>query len=205
MEVVALPDLTTYTVPVERLTRLNDGLEQLEDVWGDELSDVMTDELFDGHESNDIIEIQAEDGQWLSYNAEEDEGDWIEEDEDQDGSDVDEMEVDDDEVTEVNPARISSMNGAGHPSESALRETALDIVATGDADEKTGQEVESSEPPWSRFEVLPNAPADHMFYSVPPSQPSRSFLARLSKEYRALSTSLPGMSSSSPRNSIKVS
>lgn len=44
---------------------------------------------------------------------------------------------------------------------------------------------------WKRFDVLPAAPIDHAFYSVDPSQPSKSFLSRLAKEYRVLETSLP--------------
>jgi ubiquitin-conjugating enzyme E2 O len=45
---------------------------------------------------------------------------------------------------------------------------------------------------WKRFDVLSTAPADHAFYDRPVAQPSRSFMARLHKEYRALSTGLPG-------------
>ncbi|KAG1730799.1 hypothetical protein EDD22DRAFT_982603 [Suillus occidentalis] len=45
--------------------------------------------------------------------------------------------------------------------------------------------------PWKKFEVLPDAPHDHAFYSSVSNQPSKNFLARLTKEYRALSTSLP--------------
>ena len=45
---------------------------------------------------------------------------------------------------------------------------------------------------WKRFDVLPSAPTDHAFYDKPVAQPSRAFMARLHKEYRALSTGLPG-------------
>ena len=45
---------------------------------------------------------------------------------------------------------------------------------------------------WKRFDVLPSAPTDHAFYDKPVAQPSRTFMARLHKEYRALSTGLPG-------------
>lgn len=45
---------------------------------------------------------------------------------------------------------------------------------------------------WNRFEILPSAPPDHAFYSSPPSQPSKAFLGRLSREYRVLRSSLPG-------------
>ena len=45
---------------------------------------------------------------------------------------------------------------------------------------------------WKRFDVLSSAPTDHAFYDKPAVQPSRAFMARLHKEYRALSTGLPG-------------
>jgi len=45
---------------------------------------------------------------------------------------------------------------------------------------------------WKRFDVLPSAPTDHAFFDKPVAQPSRAFMARLHKEYRALSTGLPG-------------
>jgi len=46
-------------------------------------------------------------------------------------------------------------------------------------------------PPWKRFEILASAPHDHAFYASAPAQPSKNFLARLSREYRVLSNSLP--------------
>jgi ubiquitin-conjugating enzyme E2 O len=46
---------------------------------------------------------------------------------------------------------------------------------------------------WKRFDILSSAPPDHAFYSRPVAQPSRAFMARLHKEYRALSTGLPGI------------
>ena len=45
---------------------------------------------------------------------------------------------------------------------------------------------------WKRFDILPSAPTDHAFYDRPAPQPWREFMARLHKEYRALSTGLPG-------------
>lgn len=44
---------------------------------------------------------------------------------------------------------------------------------------------------WKRFDILPDAPHDHAFYSVEPIQPGKAFLTRLSKEYRVLQSSLP--------------
>ena len=56
-----------------------------------------------------------------------------------------------------------------------------------------------SETPWKRFDVLADTPPDHAFFSTPVSRPSRQFLARLQKEYRALTNSLPGTSALTPR------
>ena len=64
-----------------------------------------------------------------------------------------------------------------------------DVVDVEAAGKRTPPE---EHPHWKRFDVLPSAPPDHAFYGTPPAQPSRSFLARLSKEYRVLSSSLPG-------------
>ncbi|KAG8771330.1 hypothetical protein FRC16_005954 [Serendipita sp. 398] len=52
-------------------------------------------------------------------------------------------------------------------------------------------EQEESGTHWTRFEVLPQSPVDHAFYSVEPVQPSKNFMSRLAKEYRALESSLP--------------
>ena len=52
---------------------------------------------------------------------------------------------------------------------------------------------EDAETHWKRFEILPSAPTDHAYYGSQPAQPSRTFLARLNKEYRVLESSLPGV------------
>lgn len=56
----------------------------------------------------------------------------------------------------------------------------------------TGEEDDG---PWKKFDVLPSAPVDHAFLDKRKDgagQQSRQFMARLSKEYKLLSTSLPG-------------
>lgn len=46
---------------------------------------------------------------------------------------------------------------------------------------------------WRSFVVLPSAQNDHAFISqTPTTQPTKAFLQRLSKEYKVLSSSLPG-------------
>ena len=53
-------------------------------------------------------------------------------------------------------------------------------------------DLENDDLYWKRFDILACAPVDHAFYNRPAAQPSRAFMARLHKEYRALSTGLPG-------------
>jgi ubiquitin-conjugating enzyme E2 O len=45
---------------------------------------------------------------------------------------------------------------------------------------------------WKRFGISATAPPDHAFFSSSPSQPSKLFLGRLRREYHILATSLPG-------------
>jgi ubiquitin-conjugating enzyme E2 O len=45
---------------------------------------------------------------------------------------------------------------------------------------------------WTKFAILPSAPADHAYYSMTPGQHSKTFMPRMTKEYRILQSSLPG-------------
>ncbi|KIJ39288.1 hypothetical protein M422DRAFT_781107 [Sphaerobolus stellatus SS14] len=56
---------------------------------------------------------------------------------------------------------------------------------------KTEISTEEEEPHWQRFAILPQAPADHAFYSSKHAQTSRAFMSRLNKEYRVLRSTLP--------------
>lgn len=61
--------------------------------------------------------------------------------------------------------------------------------------QSTAQTSHNPEPSdsWRSFVILPSAPKDHAFLTqAPSSQPTRAFLQRLNKEYRVLSSSLPG-------------
>ncbi|KAG8850223.1 hypothetical protein FRC20_002096 [Serendipita sp. 405] len=62
--------------------------------------------------------------------------------------------------------------------------------ALGDPLESTGS-VEGEMDYALNADVLPQSPVDHAFYSVEPVQPSKNFMSRLAKEYRALESSLP--------------
>ena len=217
--------MTTTKVPLERLTRLNDGLEQLEDLWGDDASDAHSDgEYSDG--GRRTYEVQTEDGQWMTIEADDDD-EWIE-DEDVEMSDGTGESDSDSEMPDlvplsdsgdqntVNIQAATSASGSTPTTRSApipvpgswpTAEPATngDALATSstprppnltdegvppaeDANSPTLSELSSCK----RFEILPSAPADHAFISKSMGQPSRQFLGRLNREYKALETSLPG-------------
>ena len=189
-----LPNLSVVTLPLERLTRLYDGLEQLEELW-DEGSE---------HDSAMDVELWTVDdnGEWVPTNDAEE---WMTDDEDSMNVDQDDwtssdghtlhspepattvpMNTEELKTPEMNPSRSQSSPGLtptnGTADASYDKQLSVDSDSSSFSDDATR---------WKRFEILPNAPIDHAFYSSPPAQPSR-FLARLNKEYRVLSSSLPG-------------
>jgi len=185
---VTHPDGTVKFYPLERLTRLYDSMEQLEDeVWDGE-----DDGYSDGYD--DPLWTLGEDGTW--HHTEDDGGDWEDvfdedaEDNDGDAIDVDPVHGNDLELDESNPTAEEPMTlvpEAPSPSAADLQTTAAATLPP-----PTSISIPADAEEWSRFEVLPSAPVDHAFYSTPPAQPSRAFLARLQKEYRVLASSLPG-------------
>lgn len=222
---VTFPNGLTAIFPLQRLTRLYDTMEQLEDLWGDEMPG-------EGEEGSRPQEEEFwamdEDGNWHQGTGEDDE-DWEEE-----GDEGDEdMAVDDDgwdlgpeaEPPAANTAASNNSwwpgflsptqnnskpddNGQRDPSsttKSTSPDTMQDITEGSEAVDLAAvngvpdvpqpshiPDTEAEDSPWKRFELLSEAPPDHAFYSSVPSQPSRQFLARLQKEYRALTNSLPG-------------
>lgn len=179
------------TYPLERLTRLYDGIEQLEEDAFDAGSD-------DGHSHGEDEETWAmdEDGIWRPETQENDE--W--EDISMQGVEAEEdIEVDEVEgLMEVNsvlspsePTQTKTM-GSDAPADTDLRplegsEGAPVVEVVGVQQDDLGEGIQ-----WKRFEILSSAPPDHAFFSSPPALPSKSFLGRLSKEYRVLTSSLPG-------------
>ncbi|KAL5535685.1 hypothetical protein ACEPAF_3779 [Sanghuangporus sanghuang] len=198
---VTLLDLRKVDVPLERISRLRDGLEQLEDLWGDELSDSHS--VYDPlHDDEGTYEVQTEDGRWQQFDDGSEE-DWVDEDVDETLSDLedvaDSMEVD--EIT--TPDTVIHGNGVvpgawPSPGEGADNiQPQASSTPRPECPEITRMTTDiirkqlPIEPSWKRFDILPSAPPDHAFFETTADQPSRQFMARLSKEYRALSTSLP--------------
>lgn len=177
------------TYPLERLTRLYDGIEQLEEDAFDAGSD-------DGHSHGEGEETWAmdEDGIWQPETQENDE--WedisIQGVEAEGDMEIDEvkglMEVD----SILLPSEAAQTESSGAPANADLRPLEdLEGVAVAEVvgvqQDDLGEEIQ-----WKRFEILPSAPPDHAFFSSSPALPSKSFLGRLSREYRVLTSSLPG-------------
>ncbi|KIJ68200.1 hypothetical protein HYDPIDRAFT_24499 [Hydnomerulius pinastri MD-312] len=193
---VTHPNMTVSVLPLERLTRLYDSLEQIEDDgWDDDLSEHASNEDY-----SEGLWLQDAEGVWR-YNKQSDDDEWEETDDEAD----DEMAVDvpwaetkpspapeDDSLTplprNVTPDLADSVSPLPISPSTTSPDVTQGIVVDSDAKEGTEIDEEST---WKRFEILPSAPADHAFCSTVSSQPSRAFLARLTKEYRALSNSLP--------------
>jgi ubiquitin-conjugating enzyme E2 O len=202
---VMLMDSSVVILPLERLTRLQDGLEQLEYMWGEDASD------------GESLLGEAEEETWATN----EQGEWVQ----GDTADGDEWSTDEEDVMEVDEDGWSSsdptaLQSSSEPATSPVIVTPdelmtpqalsagtqtpdvpkpLPLVAdTPAVSSGAGSSISASaaedemERYWKRFDILPGAPLDHAFYSSPPAQTSRTFLARLNKEYRVLSSSLPG-------------
>ncbi|KAG6832272.1 hypothetical protein H0H92_003505 [Tricholoma furcatifolium] len=167
---VTHPDSVVRTYPLERLTKLYDGMEQLEnELWGDDVDSQLDDE-------DEQIWSMDEDGAWqLDLNGK----DW------EDYEDDAIQANDDDSVIASGGWADESMDA------SPLETDILPGRSTPQGQLDSLQVNELAGPCWNRFEILPSAPPDHAFVSSPPAQMSRLFLGRLTKEYRVLSSSLP--------------
>lgn len=93
-------------------------------------------------------------------------------------------------ISESRENSRDDMNDAREPMHredtSVLAESSSERFANMDVDEGECENI------WSPFKILTSVPADHAFYVSPPARPSKSFLARLRKEYSVLDNSLPG-------------
>ena len=169
------PDYTKETYPIERLTRLYDGVEQYEDgMLDDEASDGMHEDA-----EEDLTWTMGEDGRWQVEMAE-DREDW--EDVDEIGAEGDDMAIDEEQGDTMDGRETEAPATLAAPGETSEEEVPEDHQIAEDDDH------------WKRFEVLPTAPVDHAFYSSPAGQRPKAFLTRLHREYKALSSSLPGQS-----------
>ncbi|KAF8642030.1 hypothetical protein AX16_009751 [Volvariella volvacea WC 439] len=189
---VTHPDGNIGTFPLNRLTRLYDGLEQIENNLLDQMDTSDTDD-----QGGDEVWHVAEHGLWEPL-ADPNEDGWM--DEDTGDSYIDEgtaMDLDgsawpsEDSVSDLSPNLSSKAHQSAPRTASPAPELQhqLSIPSHSSTHAQIAQPDQTS---WARFSVLPSAPLDHAFLSSEPTAPSKAFLARLSKEYRILSTSLPG-------------
>ncbi|KAJ7275196.1 hypothetical protein B0H12DRAFT_1227721 [Mycena haematopus] len=205
------PNGAVKSYPLQRLTKLYDGIDQLEDDMWDEMS-----EQHAAHEENPLWTINEEP-------ADSDSGDdWPDHDYDDGTGEEDGTTA---EVPIVNgngrvwpelPLEVVTALLSSDPISSIYigPETPRSEVAPGPAtpvphridrlpspdvpkdaaDDPSTEDLDSDdepETPWKRFEILPSAPEDHAYYTSAPAQPSKAFLGRLTKEYRVLASSLP--------------
>ncbi|KAJ7492773.1 hypothetical protein FB451DRAFT_549529 [Mycena latifolia] len=209
------PNGAVRSYPLQRLTKLYDGIDQLEDDMWDEVSE--------GHAAEDhpLWAISEEGGVWEPDDS--DSGDdWADheyddfDEEGEDGADGDVPLVNGDgrawpgdplDPVDVIPLQLLEPSDDTRPDTprpevpvpSAPIPIEVERLPSPDVpkdaaddpplDDPDGED--GSESPWKRFEVLSSAPEDHAYYNSPPAQPSKSFLGRLRNEYRVLASSLP--------------
>jgi len=204
---VTHPNSKVALYPLERLTRFQDGMEQLEEDWW---PDALSDGHGSDHDDSEGVWTTDQDGIWRfqSPNAV-DVDQWDEMDDDDDAMDTDETDWAEEVQTipspEIRPSSVEPAIGSSDSNqclESRQIEDELfsrsvlsadvpkDVTPDGGVDDDS--EEDPVRPPWKRFDILPSVPQDHTFYTSPPAQPSKSFLARLTREYRVLESSLPG-------------
>jgi ubiquitin-conjugating enzyme E2 O len=101
---------------------------------------------------------------------------------------------DDDQITRVSSSPSEGkLKSSTSKLSSSIEEVAmlLEDTQSQPTNGETSVSEEDLQTNWKRFEVLPEAPPDHAFFSVDPPQLSKQFLSRLAKEYRVLESTLP--------------
>jgi ubiquitin-conjugating enzyme E2 O len=215
-------DQSEAVYPVERLTKLTDGLDQVEDIWGDD------DVSEDGSVRTNGMWAMDEDGIWQQQDVDIDADEWESMDGDvddaDDAMDVEETGWNDDHLHDVElpevrlpPLSAHPKPDTAHPNDHDVSDESqsstptpvpprsLSADALPNVDKSPEKDLPPPSPtnihfntqgsvdkdPPSRFDILSAAPQDHAFYNSAPAQHSKSFLARLTREYRVLASSLP--------------
>ncbi|KAF9527796.1 hypothetical protein CPB83DRAFT_855638 [Crepidotus variabilis] len=160
---VTHPDLSTATYPLNRLTRLMDTLEPLEDE--------MWDEHDHGHDMDTDMWAVDENGEWSPV---------------ENGNEWEDMSEDSDtEEHNTQQTIIHNEMETEKPVHAGLG------TATPHTSNNLNENKEETLDPWIRFMFLPSAPPDHHFLKDPLTEPSKTFTTRLRKEYRSLEGGLP--------------
>ncbi|KAH7912999.1 hypothetical protein BJ138DRAFT_1147026 [Hygrophoropsis aurantiaca] len=200
---VTHPNKKVERYSLNRLTKLYDSLEQIEDDgWDDGMSegeDIHDHNHDHDHDHDEGIWVQDEGGIWQYTKYDDDDDDWEETDEDE-AMEVDAPWEEADEahrVVNLDTPMAPPRNVTPDMADSASILSASPPTPRTNASDFTGEDnavyphTDEHETSWKRFEILPSAPIDHAFHATKPGQPSRQFLTRMSKEYRAISSSLP--------------
>ena len=157
------PDSSDGVYPLHRLTRMYDGIEQLEnDLWGE------------SEEEGGAVET--------SWSTSTFDGDCLPVSEKQ-WEDTPEEAMSQDSSSEGQETGDDTYMGVIEEPMTSEDTFVKDLVNIED-----GRDENS----WTLFKILGSTPLDHAFYASPPAQPSKAFLSRLRKEYRILDSSLPG-------------
>ncbi|KAF9270048.1 hypothetical protein L218DRAFT_952243 [Marasmius fiardii PR-910] len=201
------PNGSVKTYRLERLTKLYDGINQLED------------DLYDGSEEGSHGLYDDKDQEWSmddddGWHSNYDQEVWSEYINDEAGNQP--MKIDDEpNLIVLSPTPVlqteedSPMSWDPYPI-NVESHSAVSTDAVQDQSMSTNDTTSTTEPkpsskktsettsdqgddptPWKRFDILPSAPPDHAHYSTIPSPPTKSFLGRLNREYRILQSSLP--------------
>jgi ubiquitin-conjugating enzyme E2 O len=193
------------------LTRLYDGIEQLEDEWDDSASE----DYRSFSDEGDRPLVMETDGAWRPEQADAgNEWEYVHDDMNMDvDEDVDSVQRNDtieQGGTLIWPGQVSEFRTPetilipniepeymeGLDTGQRLRDESsspLDECEVSSMLESTDfQDDDHDGTAWKRFEISATAPPDHAFFSSAPAQPSKSFLGRLRREYHILATSLPG-------------
>ncbi|KIY70179.1 hypothetical protein CYLTODRAFT_420028 [Cylindrobasidium torrendii FP15055 ss-10] len=215
------PDGSKATYPLERLSRLMDAMEHLEEATWDAMHS-------HEHHHDDLEYWDDEEGWSADPHGVDGDHLWVDEDMDQDpqSTSLASNADSDSEMDEVDSRSSSPPLAQPYTPETAMAlsqdmevenpfpiEDVRQLIAAaqrdredmdeddvvdknGDSSEagpsrQVNEEVGEYNRPWKRFEILEEAPADHKWYGSPVAQPNRQFHARLNKEYGILRNSLP--------------
>lgn len=197
--------MTKESYPLQRLTRLYDGMDQLQDdPWidtGSDFGDYAVDEfgnevwedgeswpeVFDGgggHGWNDHEPHPCDCGKYHPPHSMEGEAGPVSEPAHEEPHEEGNVEH---PSAEISMATSPTASGDATPDLGTLEAVPVQILPSSAT---SGIPKDADE--WKRFDILASAPVDHAYYSTVPVQPSRTFMARMSKEYKALMSSLPG-------------
>ncbi|KAJ3783382.1 hypothetical protein GGU10DRAFT_361067 [Lentinula aff. detonsa] len=166
-------DGTSGTYPMERLTRLYDGIEQLED-------DLYEDEE-ESEDENLVHGIWDYDYHWGPDELHND----------SDGIEDEDLTDPNDEHYPVHSTTETIASASSPQSEPPVELDSLVDPKSGLEGEIQNDESEQKDSNWENFKVLSSAPSDHAYFHTTAAQPSRQFMSRMNREYRILMNSLP--------------